>query len=138
MFKDVMRLLIADDHAIVRSSLRVVISTYEDIAVIGEAANGQEAVALCAQMHPDLVLMDLIMPIMDGVTATRLIRQSCPDTRVLVLTSGTEPDLIADALQAGAQGCLQKCISSEVLTRLVVGTGLIVEVRFSSARRSPA
>jgi two-component system, NarL family, response regulator LiaR len=116
MLNNVMRLLITDDHAGVRNSLRVVMSTYDDIEVIGEAANGQEAVALCEQTHPDLVLMDLIMPVMDGVTATKLIRQCCPDTRVLVLTSGTDPELITAALRAGAQGYLQKYVSSDVLT----------------------
>jgi len=117
MANNVIRLLITDDHGGVRNSLRVVMSTYDDIEVIGEAANGQEAVALCEQIHPDLVLMDLVMPIMDGVTATKLIRQCCPETRVLVLTSGTDPDLITAALGAGAKGYLQKYVSSDVLTR---------------------
>lgn len=116
MANNVIRLLITDDHEGVRKSLRVVMSTYDDIEVIGEAANGQEAVILCKQIRPDLVLMDLVMPVMDGVTATKLIRQCCPETRVLVLTSGTDPDLITAALKAGAQGCLQKYISSDVLT----------------------
>jgi two-component system, NarL family, response regulator LiaR len=116
MLNNVIRLLITDDHAVVRDSLRVVMSTYDDIEVIGEAANGQEAVELCEQIHPDLVLMDLVMPIMDGVTATKLIRQCCPETRVLVLTSGTDPDLITDALSAGAKGYLQKYVSSEAIT----------------------
>jgi NarL family two-component system response regulator LiaR len=116
MLNNVIRLLITDDHPGVRNSLRVVMSTYDDIEVIGEATNGQEAVALCEQIHPDLVLMDLVMPVMDGVTATKLIRQCCPETRVLVLTSGTDPDLISAALRAGAQGYLQKYVSSDVLT----------------------
>lgn len=117
MVNNVIRLLITDDHALVRDSLRVVMSTYDDIEVIGEAANGQEAVALCEQTHPDLVLMDLVMAVMDGVTATKLIRQCCPETRVLVLTSGTDPDLINAALKAGAQGYLQKYVSSDDINR---------------------
>jgi DNA-binding NarL/FixJ family response regulator len=117
MVHNVLRLLIADDHESVRYSLRLIMSTYDDIDVIGEAANGQEAVDLCERLQPDLVLMDLSMPIMDGVTATRLIRQRFPHIRVLILTSGIDPDMITAAMGAGAQGYLEKRVDFEVLTK---------------------
>lgn len=113
------RLVIADDHDAVRYSLRLVIETYDDIEVVGEAINGKEAVELCERLHPDLVLMDLIMPIMDGVAATQFIHQHFPDTRVLILTSGTDPDLIRAALNAGAKGYLEKHVNMDVLTKAI-------------------
>jgi two-component system, NarL family, response regulator LiaR len=117
MASNVIRLVIADDHDAVRHSLRMVMETYDDIEVVGEAANGKEAVDLCEQLRPDLVLMDLKMPVMDGVTATKLIRQRFPQTRVLVLTSGIDTDMISAALVAGAQGYLEKHVNIDVLTR---------------------
>ena len=117
MASNVIRLVIADDHDAVRHSLRMVMETYDDIEVVGEAANGKEAVELCERLQPDLVLMDLKMPVMDGVTATKLIRQQFPHIRVLVLTSGIDMDMITAALLAGAQGYLEKHVNIDVLTK---------------------
>jgi two-component system, NarL family, response regulator LiaR len=102
------RVVIADDHRGVRYTLRVIMEDFDDIQIIGEATNGNEAISLCESLQPDLVLMDLVMPYMDGVMATRLIARQLPHIRILVLTSGTEPDLITAALRAGACGYLEK------------------------------
>lgn len=119
MVHDMIRLLITDDHQSVRQSLSLAMSTYDDIEVLGEASNGKEAIELCEQLQPDLVLMDLVMPVMDGVTATNIIRQRFPQIRVLVLTSGINPDMITAAMAAGAQGYLEKHVSIEVLARAI-------------------
>ncbi len=113
---DMIRVVIADDNDAVRYGLSVVMELCEDMELMGEAANGKEAVALCEQLHPDLVLMDLLMPKMDGVTATQVIREHFPDIQVLVLTSGVEPEMIDAAIEAGAQGCLEKHVTLEELT----------------------
>jgi two-component system, NarL family, response regulator LiaR len=114
---DVIRLVIADDHEAVRHSLHMVMDIYDDIEVIGEAANGKEAVDLCARLQPDLVLMDLLMPVMDGVTATKLIRERFPNIRVLVLTSGIDPDMISAAMVAGAHSYLEKHVNIDALAK---------------------
>jgi two-component system, NarL family, response regulator LiaR len=116
---DIIRLVIVDDHEAVRRSLQMVMDIYDNIEVIGEASNGQEAVALCQKLQPDLVLMDLLMPVMDGVTATQIIRQNFPHIRVLILTSGIDPDMISAALRAGAQSYIEKQVNIEALTQAI-------------------
>jgi len=108
---DKIRVLVVDDTDMVRRGLSIALETFDDILLVGEAANGQEAVTLCAQLKPDIVLMDLVMPVMDGVTATEIIHQQFEDTKVLVLTSTTDMTLIEDALEKGAAGYLLKNLS---------------------------
>ncbi len=113
------RVLIVDDQPVVRSGLGAFMRAFRDLELVGEAADGQQAVALCASLEPDVVLMDLIMPGMDGVAATEAIRARCPGTRILVLTSFAEDDLVQRALQAGATGYLMKNVSHTELAAAV-------------------
>jgi NarL family two-component system response regulator LiaR len=100
--------IIVDDHAIVRQGLRTYLQLQPDIEVVGEAPNGKEAIALVAETLPDIVLMDLVMPVMDGVEATRAVRSLSPNTRVIVLTSFSEDEKVFASIKAGAQGYLMK------------------------------
>ena len=102
------RLLIADDHAVVRSGLRHLAATFDDVELVGDAADGEEAVRLCAERAPDVVLMDLEMPVLDGIEATRRIREAHPEVAVVVLTSFSDREQILRALDAGAIGYLLK------------------------------
>lgn len=113
------RVLIADDHAVVRQGLRMFIDLQEDMQVIGEGTNGSEAVELAGRLKPDIVLLDLVMPQLDGVEATARIKSLCPDTRVIILTSFGENDKVFPAIRAGAQGYLLKDIRPEDLVRAV-------------------
>ena len=105
---DVIRVILADDHSIVRAGLRAVLSPAKDIAVIGEATNGKEAVALAERFNPDVVIMDLTMPDMDGAAATKAILARETTTRVLVLTMHAEEEYLLPLLEAGASGYLVK------------------------------
>lgn len=109
------RVLIADDHDMLRSGLAVFIETCHDIKLVGEAANGLEAIEVCSQVQPDVILMDLLMPEMDGITATRLIRQQFPNIKVVALTSYTDEALVQAALNAGVISYLVKSISIDAL-----------------------
>jgi NarL family two-component system response regulator LiaR len=109
------RVMLVDDHAVVRSGLSAFLLAFDDLELVGEANNGAEAVELCQQLQPDVVLMDMIMPEMDGATATRLIRQNNPQIQVIALTSFKEDELVHGALEAGAIGYLLKNISAEEL-----------------------
>jgi two-component system, NarL family, response regulator LiaR len=102
------RVLIVDDHPVVRRGVAFSLLAFDDIQLVGEAATGEEAVRLCGELLPDVVLMDMMMPGMDGATATRILRDRYPGVRVLALTSFQEADLIRRALQAGAIGYLLK------------------------------
>lgn len=113
------RVLIADDHAVVRQGLRMFIDLQEDMQVVGEGTNGNEAVELAGQLNPDVVLLDLVMPQIDGVEATRKIKAVCPGARVLILTSFGEDDKIFPAIRAGAQGYLLKDIRPDELVQAV-------------------
>jgi NarL family two-component system response regulator LiaR len=113
------RLLIVDDHAMVRLGLTVFLRPYADLEVVGEASSGEEALQRCAQDHPDIVLMDLVMPGIDGVTATQRIRQAYPNIRVIALTSFGKEELVRAALQAGAIGYLFKDVSAEELVQAI-------------------
>jgi DNA-binding NarL/FixJ family response regulator len=104
----VIRVLVADDHPIVRSGIVALLSSSDDIVVVAEAGDGTEAVRLAAEHHPDLVLMDLRMPRLGGVDATRELIAARPETRVLVLTTYETDELILSAIEAGASGYLMK------------------------------
>ncbi len=113
------RVIIVDDHAMVRAGLATFLEINDDLNLIGQASNGQEAVELCEKFQPDVVLMDLVMPEMDGVTATRIIRNRWPQVQVVALTSFQEKELVQDALQAGAISYLLKNVSMDDLTEAV-------------------
>ena len=109
------RILIADDHTLLRHGLTLILRPQKDLSIVADARNGEEAVRLAKQHKPDVVIMDLAMPVMDGVEATRQIREAVPTTHVLILTSfGTSAD-IAHAIQSGASGALVKDASNEEL-----------------------
>lgn len=109
------RVLLVDDHTMVRRGLATFLKVYDDLELVGEAADGQTAVQLCAQLLPDVVLMDLVMPEMDGIATTRAIRQNFPAVQVIALTSFKEEELIQNVLQAGAIAYLLKDVSAETL-----------------------
>lgn len=113
------RVMLVDDHAVVRSGLSAFLLAYDDLELAGEASSGERAVALCQQVQPDVVLMDLMMPGMDGVTATKLIREKCPAVQVVALTSFKEKEMVEGALQAGAIGYLLKDVSADDLARAI-------------------
>ena len=115
------RVLLVDDHAVVRSGLGAFLMAFDDLELVGEASDGQEAVRLCEQLQPDVVLMDLVMPGMDGAAATQVIRERCPDIQVIALTSFKETDLVEGALQAGAIGYLLKNVSADQLAEAIRG-----------------
>ena len=113
------RVLIVDDHAVVRQGLRMFIDLQDDMGVVGEGVNGIEAVELAEKLHPDIVLLDLVMPLLDGVEATARIKAVCPSTRVIILTSFGEDDKVFPAIRAGAQGYLLKDIHPNELVQAV-------------------
>lgn len=113
------RILMVDDHAVVRQGLRMFIEMQEDMEVIGEGANGLEAVELAAALSPDVILLDLIMPHLDGVEATQRIVAQDPQARVLILTSFGEDDKVFPAIRAGAQGYLLKDIQPRELVQAI-------------------
>lgn len=113
------RVMLVDDHTMVRRGLATFLKVFDDLELVGEAASGEAAVQLCAQVLPDVVLMDLMMPDMDGATATRLIRQQYPKVQIIALTSFKEQELIQNVLQAGAIGYLLKDVSADDLARAI-------------------
>ena len=113
------RIVIVDDHAVVRSGLSDFVTVFDDFELIGEADNGRQAVTVCASSKPDVVLMDMVMPEMDGATATRLIREANPEVQIIALTSFREEDLVNAALKAGAIGYLLKNITAEQLAAAI-------------------
>lgn len=113
------RVLIADDHAVVRQGLRMFLALDPDLEVIGDAENGSEAVRLAKELHPDVVLMDMLMPVMDGVAATSAIRQALPDTEVIALTSVLDDSSVVGAVKAGAIGYLLKDTNADELCRAI-------------------
>lgn len=102
------RVVLADDHTIVRQGLRSLLASEPDIAVAGEASDGREAVALCAKLRPDVVIMDVAMPGLNGVDATRQVRKESPSTRVLILSMYAHEEHVRSAIRAGANGYLLK------------------------------
>lgn len=113
------RVMIVDDHAVVRSGLTAFIQAYDDLELAGEARTGEEAVQVCVQVQPDVILMDLMMPGMDGAAATQAIRRRCPKTQVVVLTSFKEEEMVQKALQAGAIGYLLKDVQADELAQAI-------------------
>jgi two-component system, NarL family, response regulator LiaR len=113
------RVVIADDHALVRSGLQSILSLFDDIELVAQADSGAQAVGLCEQTAPDVVLMDLVMPGMDGAAATAEILRRCPGTRVLALTSFSDEGLIKATLRAGAIGYLIKNVSGDQLAAAI-------------------
>lgn len=113
------RVMIVDDHAVVRSGLSAFLSVYDDLELVGDVGSGKEAIQICSQLKPDVVLMDLVMPEMDGATATRLIRQVCPHIQVIALTSFREEELVQGVLKAGAIGYLLKNVSADELAAAI-------------------
>ena len=113
------RVMIVDDHAVVRSGLGAFLSVVPDLELVGEAESGDLAVVRCGLLQPDVILMDLMMPGTDGVTATRLIREKYPQTQVIALTSFQEDELVQNAMKAGAIGYLMKNVSSQELAAAI-------------------
>jgi len=143
------RVIIVDDHAVVRQGLKAFLQTQDDLEIVGEAADGDEAVRQVEDLVPDVVLMDLVMPGSDGIEATRRIRSLSPSTKVIVLTSFTDDDKVFAAIKAGAAGYLVKDVQpqelgeairtvnrGEALLHPVVAAKLMQEFAQPSQRRS--
>jgi two-component system, NarL family, response regulator LiaR len=111
--------LLVDDHTVVRSGLGAVLSAFDDMKLIGQAGDGEEAVALCERLHPDVILMDLMMPKMDGVAAIKVIKARQPDVKIIALTSFKEKEYVEGALKAGAMGYLLKNVSADELVNAI-------------------
>jgi DNA-binding NarL/FixJ family response regulator len=111
--------LIADDHPVVRQGLAVLLSVHDDMSVAGEAADGGEALRLAADLHPDVLLLDLKLPVLDGIAVLRRLPERAPRTRALVLTSAADRAQAAVALQAGAAGFLYKDVDPDALVRAI-------------------
>jgi DNA-binding NarL/FixJ family response regulator len=120
--KEPIRVLLVDDHVLFREGLRTLLSVQPDFVVVGEASNGEEAVRLAVERQPSVVLMDLRMPVLDGVSATRRLHQVLPNCRVIVLTTFDDDDYVFDGLRAGAVGYLLKDTSSEKLFEAINAT----------------
>jgi len=113
------RVMLVDDHTMVRRGLATFLMVFDDLKLVGEAENGVEAIQLCGEILPDVVLMDMVMPGMDGVRATRAIHEQFPSVQVLALTSFKEGDLVKNALEAGAIGYMLKDVSADELARAI-------------------
>jgi DNA-binding NarL/FixJ family response regulator len=113
------QILIVDDHDLARAGVRRLLRGARDLDIVAEASTGREALELCLQLHPDLVLMDVRLADMDGLSATRSIRQAVPDTRVLLFTLYEAADYMAEALQAGAAGYVLKGASRQELLEAI-------------------
>jgi NarL family two-component system response regulator LiaR len=111
--------LIVDDHNMVRKGLAVLLQDFDELAVIGDAGDGELAVNACRQRCPDVVLMDMFMPRMDGIEATRLIREACPETQIIALTSFSDESRVQEALRAGAISYLMKNVSGDELANAI-------------------
>lgn len=113
------RIMIVDDHAMVRSGLRTFLLAFDDLEFAGEASNGNEAVKMAAKIYPDIILMDLIMPGMDGLHATYELHKNYPGIKIIALTSFSDAQLILDAVEAGVAGCLFKNTSANELANAI-------------------
>ena len=112
---EMIEVLIVDDHPIVRFGIKTMLMTYDDIRVFGEAGNGKQALSLCAEIQPDVILMDIIMPGLNGVEATRALLERYPQLKIIVLTSFPDQDVVQDTLEAGAVGFLLKDAPKEIV-----------------------
>ncbi len=119
MAKKPIQLLLVDDHAMVRQGMKALLNEYEDIQVVGEAANGAKAIEMVEKLKPDVVLLDLAMPVMDGIEATKKIRAAHPHQHILVLTADPGDDKLILAIQAGAMGYLVKDTQPEELIQSI-------------------
>jgi NarL family two-component system response regulator LiaR len=113
------RVMLVDDHAMVRKGLAAFLKSTTDLSLVGEASNGQQALEVCGQVQPDVILMDLVMPKMDGAAATRAIREHWPHVQVIALTSFQEKELVQGALKAGAISYLLKNVSADELAKAI-------------------
>jgi NarL family two-component system response regulator LiaR len=113
------RVMIVDDHKVVRKGLRAFLMSFDDLEMVGEASSGEEALRLCGQFQPDVMLMDLVMPVMDGAAATEAIRARYPQVRIIALTSFPEEDLVERALKAGAISYLLKNVEADDLANAI-------------------
>jgi two-component system, NarL family, response regulator LiaR len=113
------RVMLVDDHAMVRRGLATFLKVFDDLLLAGEAESGEAAIALCADILPDVILMDMVLPLIDGAAATRIIRQRFPQVQVIALTSFKEGELIKKALEAGAIGYLLKDITADELATAI-------------------
>lgn len=113
------RVVIVDDHPMAQAGTRHFLNAYPDLELVGIASSGEEGLVLCKQVQPDVVLMDVVMPGMDGIAATKAVKAECPNTRVIVVTSFSESDVVQRALQAGASGYLLKNATSTELAQAV-------------------
>jgi DNA-binding NarL/FixJ family response regulator len=113
------RILIVDDHAVVRQGLRMFLGLDPDLEILGEAMDGKQGIEMARQLKPDVILMDLLMPVMDGVTAIGLLRRELPDTEIIALTSVLEDNAVIGAMRAGAIGYLLKDTQSEELIKAI-------------------
>ncbi|MFQ5922906.1 MAG: response regulator [Anaerolineales bacterium] len=113
------RVMLVDDHVVVRNGIADFLLSFDDLELAGEASSGEEAVLMCGEYEPDVVLMDLVMEGMDGAAATKAIRESCPNVQVIALTSYKDEDLVQKAIQAGAIGYLLKNVSSKELAEAI-------------------
>jgi DNA-binding NarL/FixJ family response regulator len=116
------RVLLADDQALFREGLETLLSVHKDIQVVGQASNGQEAVNLAVKLRPDVILMDMQMPILNGIGTTRRLKQSLPECRIIMLTTFNDNETIFDALRAGAMGYLLKDVGSAQLAESIRAT----------------
>jgi DNA-binding NarL/FixJ family response regulator len=116
---DQITVLLAEDHAAYRKSLKLLVESCGDIEVIGEATNGREAVRLNKSLHPDVIVMDIAMPLLNGLQATRQIMETFPATKVLILSSHSDPEYIEQAMVLGASGYLLKQSSADVLAQAI-------------------
>ncbi len=116
---DPIRVIAVDDHQVVRGGIKYALLDFDDIELVGEARSGEDALRLCEQVRPDVVLMDLMMPGMDGVETTQAICKRCPQVRILVLTSFHDSELVPRAMQAGAAGYLLKGVSNKALVEAI-------------------
>ncbi len=117
--KKSIRVMIVDDHSMMRTGLRYTLQSFDDLELVAEANSGSKALALCAEAAPDVILMDMVMPGMDGAETTRLICQHHPQVQVIALTSFQEKDLVERALQAGAIGYLLKNVAADELAQAI-------------------
>jgi NarL family two-component system response regulator LiaR len=120
----IIRVMLVDDHNVVRSGLATFLTAYDDLELVAEARNGLEALNLCQQKKPDVILMDLVMPEMDGIGATRAILQDYPDTKIIAMTSFEEEELVQGVLAAGAISYLLKNVTSDELVAAIRAASL--------------